>query len=349
MVKLIVHIGHGKTGSSSIQRSLLEARTILESQQIKYLGIMLEHAANVQRPEWQAQSGSDLFFSRGNEEQATRELAEVLDREVEWLQATRMDSAIWSNEWLLSRSQFVLPALCRLRDRGIEIEVQCYVRRHDKWAQSAYVQWGLKHKSYRGPLRSFAEWLPTFGDRDFVFYPSLAPWKEAFGTALRVFNFDAAGDVVQHFMAANDIHEVPSVHENVSPDPTIMAAQAVYNACNHDHVRPQAFDMILRRELCGDENRQALPQLDEMLPTEQMLIDLTREREEDIRRVNDLLTQSGEPPLSFAPPPKLPQHPSPWEMEQFLLKMIFSMSEEMAHMRDQITVLQQQLGSPDGK
>lgn len=340
MFKLIIHIGHGKTGSSSIQQSLLESSASLEAQRTKYLGIMLEHATNAQRPEWQVKSGSDRFFVCGNEDQANHELAEILDHEIERLQDTRISTAIWSNEWLLTRSQFVLPALCQLRDRGIKIEVQCYVRRHDKWAQSAYAQWGLKHKSYTGPLLSFADWLPTFGDNKFAFYPSLAPWQKAFGRSLRVFNFDTSGDVVQHFLTVNDIHNVPSIRENVSPDSVTMAAQAVYNARKVGPVRPQAFDMILRRGYRGDENGQLLPPLDQMLPTEKILDDLVRERQEDVRQVNELLEQSGEPPLSFDPPSQQPKQPSSWEMEQFLLKQIFSMSEQMLHLRRKLAKLE---------
>ena len=343
MVKLVVHIGHGKTGSSSIQRSLLEATKQLELQGIKYLGLMLEHARNASRPVWQVRTGSDRFFDQTIATQANQELSTVLEEELKQLTDQGVATAIWSNEWLLERPNHTLPALKGLRDKGFEIEFQCYVRRHDKWAQSAYTQWGLKHKSYTGPILDFPDWLMVFGERQFQFSPSLSIWDEAFGDRLSVFNFDSAGDVVQHFLQANGIFNIPSLNENVSADPIFVAAQTVFNSRKAAPVLPLAFETILKTTERGDENRVFLPTLDKLMPTTEILERLVKDRAEDISQINTLLIRSGEPPLSFETPPKKVQHPTPWEMDQFILKLLFAYAEEAGVMRGQIAALQQQL------
>lgn len=62
MVKLIVHIGNGKTGSSSIQGTLLAGRQALADQGEVDLALMLEHGQNAVCPAWQQRSGPDAFF-----------------------------------------------------------------------------------------------------------------------------------------------------------------------------------------------------------------------------------------------------------------------------------------------
>ena len=345
MVKLVVHIGHGKTGSSSIQRSLLEATKQLELQGIKYLGLMLERASNTSRPGWQVRSGSDLFFDHTIAAQANQELSTVLEEELERLTDQGVATAIWSNEWLLGRPNHTLHALKGLRGKGFDIEFQCYVRRHDKWAQSAYTQWGLKHKSYAGSIRDFSDWLKVFGEKQFLFSPLLSVWDEAFGDRLSVFNFDSAGDVVQHFMQENGILNIASVNENVSADPVFVAAQTVYNSRKMAQVLPMAFDAVLKVAERGDENRVFLPTLDQLMPTTEVLERLVKDRAEDISQINTLLLRSGEPPLSFETPAKKVHHPTPWEMDQFILKLLFAYAEEAGVMRGQIAALQQQVAA----
>ncbi len=304
---------------------------------------MLEHARNTQRPEWQKMTGSDLFFGNYLPDAANAELLNVMEVELRRLKADRIECAIWSNEWLFSRSAWVLPALQDLRFRGFQIEIQCYVRRHDKWAQSAYAQWGVKDKRYLGPIRDFESWLPTFGERDIIFARGLSTWDAAFGKDLRVFNFDAAGDVVQHFLSANCITDVPSILENVSPDSTTTAAQAVYNSMKQGAVQPIEFNRMLQFTTKLDENGVQLPPLDRLFPSVETLAAMVHDRELDIAQVNALLTRTGEPLLSFDSPPRQTVHPSPWEMDQMLLKLIFGLTEELKQVRGEVAALQKKI------
>lgn len=343
MVKLIVHIGHGKTGSSSIQESLLKAQPQLEAQGIRYLGLMLEHARNTDRPRWQVHGGSDLYFNATSAEQANAELLAVLQDELQRLQREGVQKAIWSNEWLAQRGQMVLPALRQLLEQGWDIEVQCYIRRHDKWILSAYSQWGLKHKSYPRPLLDFPSWFSHHWGRALNFSQTLDLWDSVFSGRLKVFNFDASGDVVQHFMRVNGIAGVESIVDNVSKAAPVAAAQAVFNSRKTGQVLPETFNSVAELAERGDENRQSLPELDKLLPCGADLRKIVEERQGDITRLNWFLSRSGEPVLSFDKAPLETKHPSPWEMDQYLLKLIFGMREENLEMKSQIRDLQTKL------
>lgn len=345
LVKLVVHIGHGKTGSSSIQKTLSQHASELSNQGVKYLGLMLEHATNSYRMSRQRVTGSDLFFDKTSNSDANSELFEVLSSEISTLERSGFSRAIWSNEWLATRGRQVLPALGELRARGIEMEVQCYVRRHDKWAQSAYLQWGLKHKSYDGPLRDFESWLLVFGQRDLRFGPSLQAWDNVFHDSLRVFNYDTSGDVVEHFLAANGISGLAVADDNVTPDPVLLAAQAVFNARAQGRVFPAAFEPLRRLANKYDENRSIIPSLDNLTATEEQLADIVASHRNDIEEVNRFLLRSGEPLLSFSEPARQPHHPTPWEMDQWILKLAYAMAEETIQLRKQVNSLQTQLNA----
>lgn len=343
MVKLIVHIGHGKTGSSSIQESLQIAETELSRQNLCYLGIMLENANTKEKLPWQVKSGSNHFFTKISPQVANSQLLDVLSHELNELSQQGVSKAIWSNEWLFSRSQFVQNALEQLREKGYDIEVQCYVRRHDKWAQSSYAQWGLKHKFYNGPIKSFEDWINIFGDRDFQFGPTLNIWHSMFGEKFRVFNFEMSRDVVKHFATINGIENLITVHDNVSPSPVQTAIQAVFNSRFSDPVLPNKFDNFQEMFNKADENQVLLPDLNNLFPSVDVLEKLVQDRTDDIREVNALLIKNRELPLTFDVKPKQMQHPSPWEMDQMLLKYIFGLSEEIFRLRQEVAMLRREI------
>lgn len=344
LVKLVVHIGHGKTGSSSIQRSLLQAGRQLDSQGVKYLGLMLEHAGNVDKKTWQQHVGSDIFFDRMKADQACAELEEVISQELARLSAEGFRKAIWSNEWILQRPNAVIPALKALVEQGYDLEIQAYIRRHDKWAISAYTQWGIRHKNYKGPIVPFELWAEKYGG-DLSFSNTLKPWEDAFSSRLRLMNFDASGDAVEHFMRRNGLVNIPTVKENVSPAAAVVACQAVYNSRKRDAVQPQAFDSVLRFSEQGDENRAELPDLNRLMPSVSLLENLLAENAQDISHINELLVSSGEPTLNFEDPAKGPEHPEPWAVDQVILKLVFALIDETERLKSQVNALQAKIAA----
>ena len=57
---LTIHVGFGKTGSSSIQKTLQENKLELQAQNVRYLGYMLEDCAATDRVK-KPPIGLDLF------------------------------------------------------------------------------------------------------------------------------------------------------------------------------------------------------------------------------------------------------------------------------------------------
>lgn len=345
LVKLIVHIGHGKTGSSSIQQCLSDARSILDKQGVKYLGLMLEHADTEQKRDWQRNSGSDIFFYKTSTEAAVEDVYQILCQELQQLSDRGFQKVIWSNEWILQRPGRVLPALQKIVLSGFDVEVQAFVRRHDKWVTSAYTQWGLRDKTYTGPLLSFEGWFARSDKSNTEFARYIEPWDQAFPGRFRLMNFDAAGDAVQHFMEVNGIEGMPTVNDNASPSVELLALQAVFNSRKRGPIPPQAFEAVLKFSDRSDENRSVIPTLDQLMPSAVLLKALVEERAEDIARIDALLAKSGEPPLSFEDDPKQVRHPSPWEIDQRILKLVYALIEETGQLRSQIVGLRAQLSA----
>jgi len=340
MAELRVHIGHGRAGSSSIQAALAAGREALSRRGLTYLGLMLEDATTERRAAWQVNDGSPKFFQELSSDQASSELYDVLAAELEQLNEGGRGVAIWSNEWILPRAPHVLPALARLREQH-KVTVQCYVRRHDSWARSAYVQWGIKHKSYEGPVRGFEDWLEVFGEGEFRFSPLVTPWAQEFGDDFRIFNFDAAGDVVTHFLAVNGIEGVPSEVANASPLPEVLAAQAVFNSMSPREVLPEAFEALTGN--VGAPLR--LPTLDKLMPSTDELRAIVESRADDLAELNVLLEARGEQPLDAQGDLPEVAHPSTWQLDGFLLQLIFGLATDVRQLKRELVATRAQLGA----
>ena len=336
MATLIVHIGAGKTGTSSIQSTLQQNKAGLDSQGVKYLGIMLENASYSPKEPWQTPKAAANHLHLTKETQFCSSAFTVLHRELNALGDSGYTRSIWSNEVLLEKPDSIIPALLKLQDHGHNITIQCYIRRHDSWARSAYVQWGIKHKTYSGPVVSFNEWTRHRDSSWGRFHDLLKPWQDCFGDNLMVFNFDFAGNVVEHFLRVNDIKGIEPRHGNASPPVEEIAAQAVFNSRSQDPILPLDFDEFMRIEKRHDLTGASVPPLDELMPSVDELIKFSRERQEDIQSINALLLSKGEPPLSFDTPPRDTKHPTPWQMDQFLLKLVYALYEEVALLRRKI-------------
>jgi len=307
----------------------------LAKQDIRYLGIMLEYAQNTAKQNWQIPGGADIFFSPQKADERAEEVYLILKEELEVLTKQGVKTAIWSNEWILERHAFMIPILQRLWDEGQEINLQCYVRRPDKWAQSAYSQWGLKHKTYLGEIKPFEKWRSDSGI-SFKAYPDVKQWVDCFGSDFRLFNFDETGNVVAHFLKVNGVRDLDVVNENITPSPEIMAAQAVFNNRSHDAVRPLSFIPFLNFLQRHDPAGVKTPELGDLMPSTDELARLVEESFDDVEKVNSILEASGEPPLSFASPPKQIDQPTSWEMEQFLLKAVFGLFQKVNNLQHQL-------------
>ena len=296
-VRLFVHVGEGKTGSSAIQRMLYQEQEHLAAAGVRYLGLMLDKNTTREFP-WQHVERIEQFH-RLPADQAVRELSSVLAAAVDAAAKDGVHTLVWSNESLCKRSATTIAALRAIDAATVEPVIVAYVRRRDRWAQSAYLQWGIKHKTYPGPLQDFATWAKR---QDFTLAPRLRRWREAFGDRALVRNYDAIEDVTSDFagVIGLDGRRFGGVRRNQALPPAELALRAAYNQRSEGNVRPKRFN-----DLFGSETIDfSLPLgawLRGLLPDEAALRSLREQGAADDREVAALLAASGQPPFDDAP------------------------------------------------
>lgn len=297
-MQLIVHIGAGKTGTSAIQHALAAHPDALAARHARYLGLMLEHAPGAQgaRRPWQKASGSEIFHGMPRA-QAVEELCTVLRAAVIAAAADGMARLLWSNESLFDRHAAVDVALRRLAEDGVQVRVIAYVRDPVAWTRSAYLQWGIRHKTYPGPIRPFTTWAESHAPR---FAQVLDEWAADWGEALVVRNYDAVDDVVPDFLAACGLDGVAlaPTRANDTPAPHDLLLRAIYNGRLADRALPQRFDRQFGPQ--GPGGGTPAGRLAALLPDAQALVELARRVAPDRERVDARLRAAGQPPLPDA-------------------------------------------------
>lgn len=336
MPELIVHIGAGKTGSTSIQFSLRDATEALSRQKVAYLGLMLEQLPAAQQHAWCVQGQPQRFFQSRTPEQTDEELYQVLRRELARLDEQGITRAVWSNEAFMVQSRRVLKILTRLASDGITVRPMCYVRRHDKRARSAYVEFGLKSKRYPGPLRPFHEWADH---HPLEYGENLVPWQAAFPQTLEVYNFDAVGDVAAHFSGVIGVEGVTPVHANESPSKALLAAWTVFNDSKQNPNWAGDFRRLTRPMRIHDASIRPVPPLSALMPTSDDLVDIQDRFQGDMDQINGILTEQGQPPLSFGKIEADTSDVTPWEMDQMLVRMVLSLQEQVQRLQQQVETL----------
>ncbi|NNC23950.1 hypothetical protein HKX42_08895 [Salinisphaera sp. USBA-960] len=144
-MKLILHIGIGKTGTTAFQRFCNLNEGILRENGYIYAGTLLQNITLRPPFEHIGQVGNPAILARGLSKLDS--IAQHFSKDTKAL--------IWSNESLsMSRSPEELAACFDdyIKNSKVFSEWEVYVvlRRQDQWIESAYKQWALKHKTYKG-------------------------------------------------------------------------------------------------------------------------------------------------------------------------------------------------------
>lgn len=341
MPDLIVHIGAGKTGSTSIQFSLRDAADALTRQKVAYLGLMLERVPAAQQYDWCVQGQPQRFFQSRTPEQTDEELYQALRGELARLDDAGITRAIWSNEAFMVQSRRVLKILTRLAADGIPVRPVCYVRRHDKRARSAYVEFGLKSKRNPGPLRPFNDWADQ---HPLEYAENLAPWQAAFPDTLALYNFDAAGDVAAHFAGVMGLEGVTPVHANESPSKALLAAWTVYNDGKQTPTWAGEFRRLTQPMRIHENRIRPVPPLSDLMPTSDDLAAIQNRFRGDMDQINTILSAQGQPPLSFGAIEGDTSDVAPWEMDQMLVRMVLSLQEQVQRLQQQVAALSKDKG-----
>ena len=249
-MRLILHIGMGKTGSSAIQAALRRSGEKLRAQGAEYLGMWFDMVD----PQFHGLKNQERFFSLGPEEmeRAADALHGVL-RERETGNGTSI--FVLSNEALSGRAAALKPLIDRLRGAGVDVRAIGYVRHPAAWLPSAHVQWSIRDKVEPGPILPYgvrARKLVTW-------YGGLIAWGRLLGDILDLRSYDRAEDIVADFAEASGL-ELEGRGERVlerGEDAEILM-RALFNNRFPGHTLPQVFDRAIFR------TSSEIPELEEM-------------------------------------------------------------------------------------
>ena len=236
--QVILHIGTGRTGTTTIQSFLRRNRDQFHCD--GFLVVVPDGLKSYPQEEgfWEEQRLKCGLqeLNRRSEEQGT-------------------PSVVWSHE-SLSTYILVKNAQCLqlLRDRlpAANYRIVVYLRRQDHYLRSAYLQWGIKDRSIRGRqcggrVLGFDDWLArTVGDNfqdladgNVDYHALLKPWGDVFGNenvVVRVFEKEQfhQHDLLRDFCHAARLRQagydfnVP--RENVSYNRELHDMLGMYNS-----------------------------------------------------------------------------------------------------------------------
>lgn len=329
--KLIVHIGMGKTGSSSIQKTLRLENDKLHSNGVKYLGLMLEQARHDNSFFWQRASGWVGFIQQGAEK-ANQQMSSALV-ELDDLLPKHIHTLVWSNESFFEGFDYVKDAISSVKEI-YDIEIVGYIRRPDAWITSAYLQWGIKHKSYSGPIKPFRAWVVN---RHYHVSPLIDQWR-LIDQRSKFFNFDAIEDIAYHFveaMLSPLLGKIKISRENETPSPVAMAMFAYYNSSSKDEVLPSELEPLLR--ISGVLSKsQPIRAYNNLLPYEQDVKKYLEDNREQVEKVNKIFEAQGEPVFDISVPKIKDYSTNQHEINRALLQMIKCLSTEVDALKKEI-------------
>lgn len=191
-LKIYIHIGQPKTGSSSIQRYLSTHSTEL----------LTNHGV------WYPISDQGTFSGPTSPEEVVGQLSQIIDSGPQ--DGTPFQSIVLSHEGLLAQAQWAKALHGLVNSLHLQPFILCYIRRQDIWLESAWKQWGAKHVAFPTIQHYMRIALPNLN-----WMKQLLPWVESFGRecmVVRRFERREIGDdVVRDFLQHIDHLDADSI------------------------------------------------------------------------------------------------------------------------------------------
>lgn len=340
--ELIVHIGAGKAGSTSLQFTLLRNAEALEAAGLSYMGLALEEVPGATRHGWCERDRPQLFFSSGPDEYIDAQIERVVRDELQRLAETGVRQAVWSNEAFLVQKWRVLRVLKRLAASGVRVRPVLYVRRHDKRAVSAFMEFEIRSKRHNGGLNPFATWLE--GAAGALSYADHAQdWATHFPN-LEIYNFEEIGDVAQHFCTRIlGLDGLKSERANEARAPGLMTAWAIFSGSRPFPTWSSAFRRLAGPLLILHGHLRPVPKPQELMPKEADIEGVQARFAEDLEKINALLVAQGQKPMAFdkVTPPNV--EATDWELQQMLFCMAFSLQDQVLTLKGEVAELRGRL------
>lgn len=243
--RVVLHLGMGKTGSSTIQAFLRHNAPVLRT-----AGLVAFGPGQIQPcPHLDLQDTTRFL-----------DALQALRRQVRDLGA---DGVIWSLEGLGTRQFLADPARLAALVRELpadDVRIVIYLRRQDTFAASAYLQWNVVHKSYPGPVQPFDTRFPSvygepdgapIADTNLNLFAIVEPWVEAYGLSrVQVRPLERAqlvdGDLLRDFVAAAGLPALPYGYaiaaHNVTFNMELTDMLGMYGSVFDEPVRPGHMD-----------------------------------------------------------------------------------------------------------
>jgi hypothetical protein len=246
-MKLTLHIGLGKTGTSAVQRFMDWESAWLEENSVYYTGVRLDRI------------GTGFAFENQGEIKNTARLRSGLEA-LDAFGATLGEGAhvVWSNESLSMCHNLtdVLGEIARFRETQTsfdEIKVILVVRRQDDWLESAYRQWGLKHKTHTGRRIVSVEDYYRSVLHLLNYFDLYNKWSAAVGGSIVLADYDDIqrnGGIVRYFLEylglewRTEFSRYDRVHSSLGPAQSYLVGK--YNSVQYGEVLPGEFEALVK-------------------------------------------------------------------------------------------------------
>lgn len=231
-MRIVFHVGMGKTGTSSIQQALSASEAELATQNVHYLGMWFNEVA----PRFRGYAGLAAFAAEPAEAQrghAGTFLNACLARP-QGAEAT----FILSNEGLFGHAGDLAPFFQALLEEA-EVEFVLYVRPPRDWLPSAFTQWSIHHKQQKGPIEPFRVRARQLVSQ----YHGVVSWFDRFGDHLMVRRYDKTTDIVADFGSALGITLTPPAERSLERrEPAEVVLRALFNSRFEAPTLPERFE-----------------------------------------------------------------------------------------------------------
>ena len=257
------------------------------------------------------------------------------------------DYAIWINESIFHMKEyFMKPIYAFSMQNKVDIQIIGSARDYPSYLYSAYQQWGVKHKTYKGPIQGFQQWCNNA--KEFLQYHKyFAEWEHAFPGKLTVINFSKSKNIVQSVLQLLPNHIVKNLYpflsqNKISNTQNNIIRHLIFSILNnrfHEEILPTDSESFINQyPLLSDDTKFIPFSFSKTLPSDLSNESLMAAYTEEITAVNRLLKTSGEPPLSSEYKGNVSL--SEEECTQMLINAIFSIlyhqSEEIKNLRKKL-------------
>jgi len=154
-MRVIVHLGAGKTGTTSIQKFLLDnySQNQWNNNRLFYGGMCFESLGRDKR--WKQQP---WLFNELAEDELYDEFIQEFKRYIKFCTENGFSTLVISNETFSVAVEKLIPVFKSLSHYA-DLHLCHYVRSPENWVVSAYQQWCVKHKIIEGPIITASEYL----------------------------------------------------------------------------------------------------------------------------------------------------------------------------------------------